>query len=254
MNIDNVSFISFQSENVNPNGLGKDIKFPPIITLNVGGRLYMTRLSTLRKYPESMLAAMFSGRHKMDKDKDGHYFLDTNGDLFGQILDYLRHGTVPPNAIAIAVYQEANYYGLHTLMEELQLKPAIASLAVKEAHRAQFPSYYTAKDEVIRKAMDNAALNKVGEVTIYAFRTEFTPRASNFNPNHGCVIDSADVQIGPWKSSADEETFMRCLEADLLEDGFHVRQRENTKRKCKYYFGQTCPRFVFKLQIIFNYM
>ena len=31
----------------------------------------MTRRSTLCKYEDSMLAAMFSGRHQLDKDRNG---------------------------------------------------------------------------------------------------------------------------------------------------------------------------------------
>ena len=34
--------------------------FPSVIELNVGGTLYITRLSTLRKDPTSMLAAIWS--------------------------------------------------------------------------------------------------------------------------------------------------------------------------------------------------
>ncbi|XP_060084737.1 uncharacterized protein LOC132564004 [Ylistrum balloti] len=45
------------------------IQFPSVIPLNVGGVKYVTRLSTLSKYPDSMLAALFSGRHTVDKDQ-----------------------------------------------------------------------------------------------------------------------------------------------------------------------------------------
>jgi hypothetical protein len=55
------------------------LQLPPIINLNVGGYFFTTRLSTLRKYEDSMLAAMFSERYKVDKDKDGNYFLDMDG-------------------------------------------------------------------------------------------------------------------------------------------------------------------------------
>ncbi|XP_064612513.1 BTB/POZ domain-containing protein KCTD7-like [Liolophura sinensis] len=226
-------------------------KFPPIIRLNVGGMLYMTRLSTVCKYPDSMLAAMFSGRHHVDKDQDDNYFLDSNGSLFGYILDFLRFGQLPPNTHALPVYREASYFGLHALVERLQLNPEIAKMTVKEAHRAQFPNYSEVKENVIKMAIDNATINKIGEVIIYVFRTEFVAKAPSFNPNHGCVTELAHVSIGPWTSMADEETFMRCLETDLLEEGFTIRPHD-TKRKCKYYFGQTCQKFVYRLQFIFD--
>ncbi|KAK3085092.1 hypothetical protein FSP39_024086 [Pinctada imbricata] len=211
----------------------------------------MTRLTTLCKYPDSMLAALFSGRHIVDKDDQGNYFLDSNGNLFGYILEFLRNNTLPPNNLAVPVYKEANYYGLQTLVERLQLKPDVTILLVKEAHRAQFPDYENVKESVIKLAMDNGVHNKVGEVTVYAFRKEFVPRAPNFNPKHGCVIESADITIGPWDAAADEEAFIRCLEHDLVEDGFSVRPHES-KRKCRYYHGQNCQKFVYKVQIIFG--
>lgn len=39
----------------------------PKVTINVGGVIVVTFYSTLAKYPESMLAAMFSGRHHTHK-------------------------------------------------------------------------------------------------------------------------------------------------------------------------------------------
>ena len=38
-----------------------------VITLNVGGQIYTTSKSTLCSQKESMLAAMFSGHHKLEK-------------------------------------------------------------------------------------------------------------------------------------------------------------------------------------------
>ena len=52
----------------------KLIKFPlegDLVELNVGGRHFTTYQSTLCKYENSMLEAMFSGRHPLKKDKDG---------------------------------------------------------------------------------------------------------------------------------------------------------------------------------------
>jgi hypothetical protein len=45
--------------------LGPDeasVEIPTIVELNVGGVIYTTRLSTLLRYPSSMLAIMFGGR------------------------------------------------------------------------------------------------------------------------------------------------------------------------------------------------
>ena len=61
-----------------------------VITVNVGGVYYSTSRSTLCADQNSMLAAMFSGFHKLEKLKDGSYFIDANEKHFGIILDYLR--------------------------------------------------------------------------------------------------------------------------------------------------------------------
>ena len=70
---------------------------PPIsgsdhIVLNVGGVRFETLRSTLCKYNDSMLAAMFSGRHAkpLPMDQDGIYFLDRDPVLFRIVLLFLR--------------------------------------------------------------------------------------------------------------------------------------------------------------------
>jgi hypothetical protein len=62
------------------------------IDLNVGGQLFSTSLTTLRSEPDSMLAAMFSGRFEAPKDKNGRIFLDRDPTYFQSILNWLRNG------------------------------------------------------------------------------------------------------------------------------------------------------------------
>ena len=66
--------------------------FPKIVRLSVGGVHFETSLDTLLSDPNSMLAAMFSGRHNVMKDEDGRYFIDRDGTHFRFILNYLRDG------------------------------------------------------------------------------------------------------------------------------------------------------------------
>ena len=67
--------------------------FPKIVRLSVGGVHFATSIDTLtRGDPDSMLAAMFSGRHNVQKDEDGRYFIDRDGTHFRYILNYLRDG------------------------------------------------------------------------------------------------------------------------------------------------------------------
>ena len=54
--------------------------FPDVVRLQVGECKYTTTLSTLRKYTDSYLAALFSGKFKTPiKTEDGYYFIDRDG-------------------------------------------------------------------------------------------------------------------------------------------------------------------------------
>ena len=48
--------------------------FDPMIKINVGGQLFTTTHTTLTRYPDTMLGAMFSGRHALVKDDNGACF------------------------------------------------------------------------------------------------------------------------------------------------------------------------------------
>ena len=61
-----------------------------IVKLNVGGVIYQTTKSTLCKYPNSMLGAMFNGSMSTAVDENGCHFVDRDGELFKYILNYLR--------------------------------------------------------------------------------------------------------------------------------------------------------------------
>jgi hypothetical protein len=96
--------------------------FDSMIKLNVGGHMFTTTRTTLTRFPDTMLGAMFSGRHALVKDGNGAYFIDRNGRHFEPILDFLR----APEAYTQAVLQKkgdtseleikADFYGLKDLM------------------------------------------------------------------------------------------------------------------------------------------
>ena len=85
--------------------------------LNVGGTYFTTRLSTLTKYDDSMLAAMFSGRHRVEQDSQGRYFIDRDGSLFKHVLTFLRHDQLPPVTTASDLLDEAEFYHLTGLAD-----------------------------------------------------------------------------------------------------------------------------------------
>ena len=102
--------------------------FEKVIYLNVGGSRYTTALSTLTKYPNSMLGTMFSGRHALVQQEDGSYFIDRDGEAFSHVLSYLRDcniilALVPTFAreLTLRLEYEARFYQLQELEDALSL-------------------------------------------------------------------------------------------------------------------------------------
>ena len=50
--------------------------FEQKINLDVGGHTFVTTLTTLTRFPETLLGAMFSGRHALTKNEAGAHFID----------------------------------------------------------------------------------------------------------------------------------------------------------------------------------
>ena len=64
-----------------------------ILQLNVGGSTSISvRRSTLTQFPDTLLAATFSGRwdESMEKDRDGNIFIDQDPENFLLLVNYLR--------------------------------------------------------------------------------------------------------------------------------------------------------------------
>eukprot|EP01112_Ceratiomyxa_fruticulosa_P004997 TRINITY_DN1555_c1_g2_i1.p1 TRINITY_DN1555_c1_g2~~TRINITY_DN1555_c1_g2_i1.p1 ORF type:complete len:332 (+),score=78.00 TRINITY_DN1555_c1_g2_i1:136-1131(+) len=64
-----------------------------VLTLNVGGKKTTIKRSTLTQVKGSLLDTIFSSSYweeKLDRDKEGHIFLDFDPHLFGKIIGYLR--------------------------------------------------------------------------------------------------------------------------------------------------------------------
>ena len=97
-----------------------------IVKLNVGGHYFTTSLQTLTKDPNSMLAAMFTGKFEMEPRGDGAFFIDRDGTHFRFILNYLRTGklTSPEGEAALKELQEeAEFYQIEGLIEKLKVNP-----------------------------------------------------------------------------------------------------------------------------------
>ncbi|XP_038996789.1 FH protein interacting protein FIP2-like [Hibiscus syriacus] len=98
-----------------------DSDLSSLIRLSIGGKKYCTTIDTLtQREPDTMLAAMFIGRHALCHDSEkGYIFVDRDGKHFRHILNWLRDGIVPTltDAEYSEVMLEAEYYQLLGLIE-----------------------------------------------------------------------------------------------------------------------------------------
>ena len=106
-----------------------DVHFSATVKLNVGGHHFTTTVQTLRKDPNSMLAAMFSGKFDTQPSEDGLFFIDRDGTHFRFILNFLRDGKLilPEGATFHKELEaEATFYQIQGLVEELKgIKPPV---------------------------------------------------------------------------------------------------------------------------------
>jgi len=99
------------------------VHFSSTVKLNIGGQHFTTSVQTLTKDPNSMLAAMFSGRFDMKPSEDGSFFIDRDGTHFRFILNFLRTGklTLPEGAtFTKELEEEAEFYQIQELIDALR--------------------------------------------------------------------------------------------------------------------------------------
>ncbi|XP_045168950.1 BTB/POZ domain-containing protein KCTD14-like isoform X2 [Mercenaria mercenaria] len=207
------------------------VEFPEVTELNVGGKLLTTLLSTLRKEENSMLAAMFSGGHQIARDKDGRYFIDYDGDVFVNILNYLRHGSIPPKEKALEVYECAAYFGVDSLVTILQTYQHVL---------------YKKKITEMKEKLDREQFGKLKQYAITILNENFNPSEDKYfayvstpcqnnrvmvrenewkkfmHDSGSALISGASINIKSVLLYKDEleEACMRCLAHDLCEQGF----------------------------------
>lgn len=105
-----------------------------VVRLNIGGTKFWTTVDTLtHREPDSMLAAMFSGRHTVCTDPDkGYIFVDRDGQHFRHILNWLRDGVIPilRDHECLELLREAEYFQLLGLIDGI--KSALSKLKEDE--------------------------------------------------------------------------------------------------------------------------
>ncbi|XP_046556817.1 BTB/POZ domain-containing protein KCTD7-like isoform X1 [Haliotis rubra] len=187
------------------------VTFPSVVTLNVGGKHFATRLSTLRRYPESMLAVMFSGRHNLDTDPDGNYFIDRDGTHFHHILNFLRHDDPPPADLAEEILKDAVYYGIDPLIDHLKSSPALfTEYVVRENLRSKLVKYHDIKDDIINLAKDQVRQTGAikSTVRLVVTKNQPIPRDLQF---------SKQVYKQFYRRFRTYDTFEECLEKYFIQ-------------------------------------
>ena len=114
------------------------VHFSSTIKLNVGGHHFATCIQTLTKDPNSMLAAMFSGRFDIKPSEDGSFFIDRDGTHFRYILNYLRSGELilPEDATVFKeIEAEFKFYHIQGILNQMKLTFENSEIMTDEEHR-----------------------------------------------------------------------------------------------------------------------
>ena len=96
---------------------------------------------TLTRDPNSMLAAMFSGRHKLETTEDGSFFIDRDGTYFLFILNYLRNDElILPKGVTFLeeLEAEARFYQPQEVLDKLKAIGAFEKsvILIEEEYRS----------------------------------------------------------------------------------------------------------------------
>ncbi|KAM4820688.1 BTB/POZ domain-containing protein KCTD7 isoform 2-T2 [Thomomys bottae] len=209
-------------------------EFPEVVPLNVGGAHFTTRLSTLRRYEDTMLAAMFSGRHCIPTDAEGRYFIDRDGTHFGDVLNFLRSGDLPPRERVRAVHREAQFYAVGPLLARLEDMQPLQGEKVRQAFLGLMPYYKEHLERIVEIARLRAVQRKArfAKLKVCVFKEELPatpyecppPGPPRFEPRleHHCEVD---VSFGPWEAVADVYDLLHCLVTDLSAQGLAVHHQ-----------------------------
>ncbi|XP_046875951.1 BTB/POZ domain-containing protein KCTD7 [Hypomesus transpacificus] len=215
-------------------------EFPEVIPLNVGGTNFTTRLSTLRRYDDTMLAAMFSGRHHIPRDAEGRFFIDRDGAYFGDILNFLREGELPQRDRVRAVHREAQYYAIGPLLDSLEDAQPLTGERVRQSFLDLMPYYKDNLERIVEiaklRAMQRKARFAKLKICVYKEEMPITPyERPLFNSlrferteseaklfEHHCEVD---VSFGPWEAVADVYDLLHCIVSDLAERGITADQQ-----------------------------
>ena len=190
------------------------------ITLNIGGKIFMTTYQTLTKYKESLFYKMFDEKYNTQPNsKNNSYFIDRDGTHFRYILNYLRNGKLilPSNKeeridLINELIDEAGYYNIESLINVLKIAEheIIEQDSVMNEEKENKRNFVnlTLNDSAafynFLKKRDFAMINSLIIGEMKCFRNEKNSRSNSLsigsgstNMNINNVISNSHVQRSP---------------------------------------------------------
>jgi hypothetical protein len=191
----------------------------------------------LKKERPTKLSQIFNEPSETARDKDGRFFIDFDGDVFVHVLNYLRHGSIPPKEKISEVYECAKYFGINTMVDALKLySPIVCMNAIIEMKKSfdkeqyELIKYYCVKE--LTEKFHSKADKYLMFDTLPNNCPVIRPNAGNMfahSVNKSCYVPQcSNVQISypniykdlflPKIQTCPE--LMKCLGYDLCELGF----------------------------------
>uniref|UniRef100_A0A7N8XUK7 Potassium channel tetramerization domain containing 14 n=1 Tax=Mastacembelus armatus TaxID=205130 RepID=A0A7N8XUK7_9TELE len=196
-----------------------------VVQLNVGGHLFSTSLSTLRKHPDSKLADLFSGQPKLRTDSHGRYFIDRDGSHFRAVLEFLRSEQLPTDNIQ-EVHREAMYYNIKPLIKRLEETPQLfGELVGRQQFLSRVPHYKENIEVLIRIARAEAIATRHSTIMICVLRTEEDLGFYNNAINSLEADKESVVTFGPWKAIPSVRDLLDCVKMDIKSQGYMCHRK-----------------------------
>jgi len=137
----------------------------PVISVNIGGTVFNTTATTLRKAPffDAVLRHAEEGSLGATVDDDGRLFVDRTGELFGYVLGYLRsgHWLLRDRANDLdfvdALREEARFYGIDAVKDRLPM-PRISEYVTLWQFCQDTSLYVDCLEQTIREDPDHQGL------------------------------------------------------------------------------------------------
>ncbi|KAH3811846.1 BTB/POZ domain-containing protein KCTD7-like [Dreissena polymorpha] len=205
---------------------------PDVLELCVGGtHRYTTLLVTMTQAKAGDLAEMFLGKVPLHVMTDGSFFLDTDGESFQLIIEYLRDGRLPDmdvdsskgtcEELLLKSFQTARKYGLHEYLHDLDQYVPIQRFKDLEANKA-FVEFYVKQ---ILWALNKTDLERNGKFAILLKSTNSTV-ISAACCKHVCQFSPHDTVVHLTRDFSLRILILLCQRLRCL--GYNVTTNEES--------------------------